>query len=298
MEIKLVNNEKINNSNRAEEIHFIEIMVDKIENIDEELAEKFLRDVIKQNIHLDFTKETWSDIKEIIVDKLDKNNKYPKGYLKNDGMIIPLIANYIIEKIFNVELLSYSEKIDDIEVVPKGFDALFLDTDLSIFLCEHKTSIAKLNEEGIANKFIEGYKSIFCTDSSIISKISTIKSRVENENKTNKETIKSNLNELINNRKELVDIIDKKCAKFNICCVTKSYNKLSFDTIVSNINKKFTKEEYCKKNRKICAKVEYCKRIEKIKVVNIIVIKIPEDFKIEKFYENIINKIEEKINER
>lgn len=34
MEIKLVNNEKINNSNRAKEIHFIEIMVDKIENID------------------------------------------------------------------------------------------------------------------------------------------------------------------------------------------------------------------------------------------------------------------------
>ena len=298
MEIKLINNEKINNSNRAKEIHFIEIMVDKIENIDEELAEKFLRDILKQNIHLDFTQETWNDIKEIIIDKLNKNNKYPKGYLKNDGMIIPLIANYIIEKIFNVELLSYSENIDDIEIVPKGFDALFLDSDLSIFLCEHKTSIAKLSEEGISNKFIEGYKSIFCTDSSIISKISTIKSRIDNESKRNKEIIKSNLNELIHNRKNLVDIIDKECAKFNICCVTKNANKLILDTIVSNINKKFTKEEYCKKNRKICYKAEECKRIEKIKVVNIIVITIPEDFEIVNFYENIVNKIEEKINER
>jgi hypothetical protein len=298
MEIKLIKNEKINNIDRAKEIHLIEIKVNKIENIDEELAEKFLRDIIKQNIHLDFTKETWNDVKEIIVDKLEKITRYPKGYLKNDGTIIPLIANYVIEKIFKVELLTYSENIEDIEIVPKGFDSLFLDKDLSIFLCEHKSSISKLNEEEIANKFISGYKSIFCTNSSIISKISTIKTRIENENISNKKIIKSNLNELINRRRELEEITNDKCAKFNICCITKSNSKLNLEGIIANINKKFSKEEYCEDNKhKKCNKYAYCQKIRKIKVINIIIIKIPDDFKIENFYENIIKKIEEKVNE-
>ena len=162
MEIKLVKNETLNSINRAKEIHFIEIKVNKLENIDEELAGKFIRDIIGINFNLDFTDETWNDIKEIIVDKLNKITSYPKGFLKNDGTIIPLIANYVIEKIFDIELLSYSEDITDIEIVPKGFDSLFLDKDLSIFLCEYKSSISKLNEEKLAEYFINGYKSIFC----------------------------------------------------------------------------------------------------------------------------------------
>ena len=298
MNIKVIKNEKIQNTNRAKDIHFIEINVNQIENIDEKLAEKFLDDIIMQNIHLDFTTETWNDIKDIIEDKVEKANKYSKGYLKNDGTIIPLIANYVIEKVFNVELLTYSENLDDIEIVPKGFDAIFLDNDLSIFLCEHKSSITKLNEEEISNKLISGYKSVFCTDSSVISKISTIKTRIEIEEKKNKEVIKRNLNKIKENRRKLEEITDDKCAKFNLCCITKSSSKLNLEVITENINNKFKKEIYCMDNKnKRCKKYDTCQKIEKIKVINIIVIKIPDDFKIETFYKNIIKKIEEKINE-
>ena len=299
MEIKLIQNEKITNTIRAEEIHLIEVNVDKLESVDEELAEKFLRDIIIENFNLDFTNETWNDIKEIIIDKLEKITKYPKGYLKNDGTIIPLIANYVLEKIFEIELLSYSENIDDIEIVPKGFDSLFLDKDFSIFLCEYKSSISKLNEENIANKFIEGYKSIFCKDSSIISKISTIKARLDSKNRKNKDIIKKNLNELIKKRRELERITDKKCAKFNICCITKSKSKIDINKIIENIDLNFLQEKYCLIDKqKLCSKYDSCKKIDKIKVVNIIIIKIPDDFKIEKFYQCIVKKIEEKINEK
>lgn len=299
MEIKLIKNEKIINNIRAEEIRLIEVNVDKLESIDEELAEKFLRDIIIENFNLDFTNETWNDIKEIIIDKLEKITKYPKGYLKNDGTIIPLIANYVLEKIFEIELLSYSENIDDIEIVPKGFDSLFLDKDFSIFLCEYKSSISKLNEENIANKFIEGYKSIFCKDSSIISKISTIKARLDSKNRKNKDIIKKNLNELIKKRRELESITDKKCAKFNICCITKSKLKIDTNKIIENININFLQEKYCLIDKqKLCSKYDSCKKIDKIKVVNIIIIKIPDDFKIERFYQCIVKKIEEKINEK
>lgn len=299
MEIKLIQNEKITNTIRAEEIHLIEVNVDKLESVDEELAEKFLRDIIIENFNLDFTNETWNDIKEIIIDKLEKITKYPKGYLKNDGTIIPLIANYVLEKIFEIELLSYSENIDDIEIVPKGFDSLFLDKDFSIFLCEYKSSISKLNEENIANKFIEGYKSIFCKDSSIISKISTIKNRLDSKNRENKNIIKKNLNELIKKRRELENITDKKCGKFNICCITKSKSKIDINKIIENIDLNFLQEKYCLIDKqKLCSKYDSCKKIDKIKVVYIIIIKIPDDFKIEKFYQFIVNKIEEKINEK
>lgn len=298
MNIKVIKNEKIKNTNRARDIHFIEINVNKIENIDEKLAEKFLEDIILQNTHLDFTLETWNDIKNIIEDKLEKAIKYSKGYLKNDGTIIPLIANYVIEKVFNIELLTYSENLDDIQNPPKGFDAMFLDNDLSIFLCEYKSSITKLNEEEISNKLISGYKSVFCTDSAVISKISAIKTRIEIEEKKNKELIKRNLNKIKENRKKLEEITNDKCATFNLCCITKSSSKLSLELITDNINKKFKKGIYCINNRhKKCEKYDTCQKIEKIKVIKIIVIKIPEDFKIEMFYKNIIKKIEEKINE-
>ena len=82
MDIKLVKKEKIKNFKRAKEINFIEIMVNKVEDIDIELAEKFVEDIINFNCKLDFTKETWEDIKNMIDDKLDKTQKYQKGFLK------------------------------------------------------------------------------------------------------------------------------------------------------------------------------------------------------------------------
>lgn len=298
MEIKLVKNETLNSINRAKEIHFIEIKVNKLENIDEELAGKFIRDIIGINFNLDFTDETWNDIKEIIVDKLNKITSYPKGFLKNDGTIIPLIANYVIEKIFDIELLSYSEDITDIEIVPKGFDSLFLDKDLSIFLCEYKSSISKLNEEKLAEYFINGYKSIFCKDSSIVSKISTIKSRLEKEQEDNKEIIKNNLNVLIKNRRALENLVDSECTKFNICCITKSNIKMDINKILTQIQNQFIKNKFCTEEKdKYCKKYNGCKKLEKIKVVNLIVIRIPDDFDIKCFYENIIKKIEDKVGE-
>ena len=73
MDIKVVKNEKLNSTYRAKEMHFIEIKVNKLENVDENLADKFIRDIVGINFNLDFTNETWNDIKEIIVDKLNKN---------------------------------------------------------------------------------------------------------------------------------------------------------------------------------------------------------------------------------
>lgn len=270
MRIKLIKNELIDNNERAEQLHYIEINVSKIENIDEELAEKFINDIISLNCRLDFTEETWKDIKEIIYDKYEKTKIYQKGYFKNDGTIIPLIANYVLEKIFNIELLSYSADLRDIEIVPKGFDSLFLDKDLSIFLCEYKPSISKLSEEGIANRFIDGYKSVFCKESSVISKINEIKTRI-NGNKENKDIIIKNLNQLISNRRQLEELVDKKCTKFNLCSITKS--KVKIDTI------------------------DMVKKINKIKVKNIIIIRIPDNFKLEEFYKNVIELIEGKIHE-
>jgi len=296
MDIKLVKNELIKNSERAEQVHYIEINVSKIESIDEELAEKFIKDIISLNCRLNFTDETWKDIKEIIQDKYEKTQRYQKGYLKNDGTIIPLIANYVIEKIFNIELLSYSADLRDIEIVPKGFDSLFLDKDFSIFLCEYKSSISKLNEDGISNRFIDGYKSVFCKESSVISKINEIKTRI-NENKDNKDKIIKNLNQLISNRRQLENLIDKKCTKFNLCSITKSKVKINTIDMVNKINKKFEKEIFCmEENKKQCRKYDSCEKINKIKVKNIIVIKIPENFKLEEFYKNVIKIIEGKMH--
>lgn len=298
MEIKLVKNEMLNITDRAKEIHFIEIKLSKLGNIDEELAEKFIRDIIEFNFNLDFTDETWNDIKEIIADKLNRIILYPRGFLKNDGTIIPLIANYVIEKIFSIELLSYSEDITDIEIVPKGFDSLFLDKDLSIFLCEYKSSINKLNEEKLTGYFINGYKSIFCKDSSIVSKISTIKSRLEREQKDNKEIIRNNLNVLIKNRRTLENLVDSECTKFNICTITKSNLKMDTSKILTQIKTQFVKNKFCVEEKgKYCRKYNECGKVEKIKVVNLIVIKIPDDFDIKCFYESIIKKIEDKIGE-
>lgn len=224
MDIKLVKNEKLNDTYRAREIHFIEIKVNKLENVDDVLAEKFIRDIVGVNFDLDFTDETWNDIKEIIVDKLNRITSFPKGFLKNDGTIIPLIANYVIEEIFNIELLSYSEDITDIEIVPKGFDSLFLDKDLSIFLCEYKSSISKLNEERII-------------------KIDTTK-------------------------------------------------------IINQMHSLFIDNKFClNEKKKYCNKYKECDKIEKLKVINLIVIRIPDDFDIKGFYKNIIKKIEGKISE-
>ena len=72
MEIKLIKNEIIKNSKRSEKIKFVEISVSKIEEVDIELAEKFIKDIVNFNCRLDFTKETWKDVKEIIVDKYEK----------------------------------------------------------------------------------------------------------------------------------------------------------------------------------------------------------------------------------
>lgn len=297
MDIKLVKNELIKNSERVEQVHYIEINVSKIESVDEELAEKFIKDILSLNCRLNFTVETWKDIKEIIQDKYEKMQRYQKGYLKNDGTIIPLIANYVLEKIFNIELLSYSADLGDIEIVPKGFDSLFLDRDFSIFLCEYKSSISKLNEEGIANRFIDAYKSVFCKESSVISKINEIKTRI-NENKENKDIIIKNLNQLIVNRRMLENLIDnKECAKFNLCSITKSKVKINTIDMVNRINKKFQKEIFCiEENRKKCHKYDLCEKINKIKVKNIIVIKIPDNFKLEEFYKNVIKKIEGKMH--
>lgn len=296
MRIRLIKNELIDNNERAEQLHYIEINVSKIENIDEELAEKFINDIISLNCRLDFTEETWKDIKEIIYDKYEKAQIYQKGYLKNDGTIIPLIANYVLEKIFNIELLSYSADLRDIEIPPKGFDSLFLDKDLSIFLCEYKSSISKLSEEGIANRFIDGYKSVFCKESSVISKINEIKTRI-NENKENKDIIIKNLSQLISNRRQLEELVDKKCTKFNLCSITKSKVKIDTIDMVKKINKKFEKEIFCiEENRKICHKYDSCEKINKIKVKNIIIIRIPDNFKLEEFYKNVIELIEGKIH--
>lgn len=298
MEFKIINKEKINITKRAEEINLIEIQVNKAENVDEELAEKFIRDVININFNLDFTNETWKDIKEIIIDKLEKIEIYQKGYLKNDGTVIPLIANYILEKLFNIELLSFSENIVDIEIVPKGFDSIFLDEELSIFLCEYKSSISKLDEENISNLFINGYKSIFCKNSSVISKISEIKNRLEKENKENRKFIERNLNELIQNRRQLENLTDKKNTKFNICCITKSKSQIDINKVITNIDNKFKKDVFCiEDTKRKCKKHESCNKLDKIKVINIIIIKIPDKFTIENFYKQIITKIEEKINE-
>ena len=298
MDIKLVKNEKLNDTYRAREIHFIEIKVNKLENVDDVLAEKFIRDIVGVNFDLDFTDETWNDIKEIIVDKLNRITSFPKGFLKNDGTIIPLIANYVIEEIFNIELLSYSEDITDIEIVPKGFDSLFLDKDLSIFLCEYKSSISKLNEERIAEYFINGYKSIFCKDSSIISKISSIKSRLAKEQNDNKEIIKNNLNTLLKNRKNLEDLVDCEFTKFNICCITKSSIKIDTTKIINQMHSLFIDNKFClNEKKKYCNKYKECDKIEKLKVINLIVIRIPDDFDIKGFYKNIIKKIEGKISE-
>jgi hypothetical protein len=297
MEFKLIKNEVLHNTNRANKIRFIEIEVNKLEEVDEELAEKFIRDIVKFNCRLAFTKETWNDIKEIVYDKYEKAKIYQKGYLKNDGTMIPLIANYILEKILNIELLSYSANIEDIEIVPKGFDAIFLNKDYSIFLCEYKSSISKLNEDGIANLFINGYKSIFCKESSIISKINTIKTRIDNEDEENKNKIVENLNQLVKARRSLENLIQETYVEFNICAITKSNTKVNVDNIVNSINKKFEESTFCiDDKKKKCKKVNDCKKLDKIKVSNIIVIKIPDKFNIETFYENIIKKIEDQIN--
>ena len=298
MDIKVVKNEKLKSTNRAKEMHFIEIKVNKLENVDENLADKFIRDIVGINFNLDFTNETWNDIKEIIVDKLNKITSFPKGFLKNDGTIIPLIANYVIEEVFGIELLSYSEDLTDIEIVPKGFDSLFLNKDLSIFLCEYKSSISKLNEEKIAEYFINGYKSIFCKDSSVISKISTIKSRLAKEQKDNREIIKNNLNLLVKNRRTLENIVDSDFTKFNICCITKSSVKIDTIKIINKMHDLFIENIFClNEKKKYCKKYKECDKIKKLKVINLIVIRIPDDFDIKSFYQNIIKKIEGKISE-
>ena len=76
MRIRLIKNELIDNNERAEQLHYIEINVSKIENIDEELAEKFINDIISLNCRLDFTEETWKDIKEIIYDKYENHRVF------------------------------------------------------------------------------------------------------------------------------------------------------------------------------------------------------------------------------
>lgn len=297
MEFKLTKNEVIHNTNRANKIRFIEIEVNKLEEVDEELAEKFVRDIFKFNCRLSFTKETWNDIKEIIYDKYEKAKIYQRGYLKNDGTMIPLIANYILEKILNIELLSYSANIEDIEIVPKGFDAIFVNKDCSIFLCEYKSSISKLREDGIANLFINGYKSVFCKESSVISKINTIKTRIDSESEENKIKIVKNLNQLVKARRSLENLIDDTCVEFNICAITKSNPKINTDNIINSINNKFEENIFCiDDKKKKCKRVNDCQKLNKIKVSNIIVIKIPDKFNLEKFYENIIKKIEEQIN--
>lgn len=188
MKINLINKETIKKSNRADEVHFYEIEVKDINDTDKEFAEKFVRDIIDFNFRLEFTHETWDDIKMIIEDKLYKIVEFPMGFLKNDGTVMPLLANYILEKIFKVKLLSYSENLEELELVPKGFDSISFDENYNLFLCEYKSSITKekLNEEKVSNLFVEGYKSIFCTNSNVISKISTIKSRLSRTEKNRK----------------------------------------------------------------------------------------------------------------
>lgn len=297
MEIKLIKNEIIKKSKRSEKIKFVEISVSKIEEVDIELAEKFIKDIVNFNCRLDFTKETWKDVKEIIVDKYEKAQKYKMGYLKNDGTIIPLIANYILEKIMDIELLSYSEDLTDIEIVPKGFDSIFIDKNYNVFLCEYKSSISKLNEEGISNLFINGYKSLFCKDSSVISKINTIKNRIRKETKENKEKLINNLDLLIKNRRQL-ECINKDKIKFNVCSITKSKNKVDTNSVINKIDTKFDHNIFCLDERKNkCRRYDDCDKIDKIKVSNIIIIRIPDYFSIEEFYKNVIKILEEKVNE-
>ena len=67
--------------------------------------------------------------------------------------------------------------------------------------------------------------------------------------------------------------------------------------MVKKINKKFEKEIFCiEENRKICHKYDSCEKINKIKVKNIIIIRIPDNFKLEEFYKNVIELIEGKIH--
>lgn len=294
MEIKVIENEKIDYSKRADEIHFIDVKVNKVNDVDKEFAEKFVRDILSYNFTLEFTTDTWEYIKELFIDKLEKMKK-PNGFNSNDGTILPLFANYILEKIFNVELLSYSENLDDIQSAPNGFDAIFLDSDLSIFLCEYKTTIQTINEEKISNKVIEGYRSVFCTESFVISKIHSISSKIKD--RANKDIIRNNLKKLIMNRRELEKLCGTKDTKFNICCVTKSNKELDLKKIVENVDNKFIQDKYCRNsNSKMCSKIGNCNKIDKIKVINIVIIRIPENLNFKNFYLNVVKKIEDLID--
>lgn len=301
MKINLINKETINNSYRADEVHFYEIEVKDINDIDKEFAEKFIRDIIDFNFRLEFTQETWEDIKMIIEDKLYKIVEFPMGFLKNDGTVMPLLANYILENIFKVKLLSYSEDLTELELVPKGFDSISFDENYNLFLCEYKSSITKdrLNEDKVSNLFIEGYKSIFCKNSDVISKISTIKSRLSKVDEEGKDKIICKLKQLQINRKKLETLIEKEGKiKFNICCMSKNSKKLNLNTIMNKIDEKFEPKKYCKEStNKYCRKFETCNKINKISVTNIIIIKIPDQFDMKSFYDNVLKIVEEKLNE-
>ena len=85
--------------------------------------------------------------------------------------------------------------------------------------------------------------------------------------------------------------------KFNICCMSKNSKKLNLNTIIDKIDEKFDTQKYCKENqKKYCKKFETCNKINKISVTNIIIIKIPDQFDMKSFYDNVLKIVEEKIN--
>ena len=89
MDIKLVKNEKLNSTNRAREIHFIEIKVSKLENIDDVLAEKFIRDIVGVNFNLDFTDEMYEKIKitEKELEELKEKNIWYADVINKDDFV-------------------------------------------------------------------------------------------------------------------------------------------------------------------------------------------------------------------
>ena len=296
MEYREVYKESVDNkiaNDRAKQINFIEIEIQN-DSVNEQLAEMFIKEIISYNLKIDLDKESWKDIKEIIADKIELIDNVRSGFYKNDGTIIPLIANYILSRYFNIELLSYLQDLEELEGAPNGFDAIFLAKNTEIFLCEYKSSISQLDENKLAKVTIEGYKSIFCKKSKVIARIGLTRERIKYKKKIEKKKIVENLSLIRKNRRDLTKLTqNKKDILFNICCVTKYSDMINYDKLYNEINNAFIKEKFCKKDASNdCSYIKTCDKHERIKVINIINIKLPQKFDIKNFYNKIIEYIE------
>jgi hypothetical protein len=200
---------------------------------------------------------------------------------------MPLLSYEIIKEFFNVNLL-YLLNYADIESSKTGYDSIFF-SEKSVFVVEYKSSIQSLNVTETIKKVEEGIESLFFKDSRNLSSLYYCSGEAQQIiNSAIKTKIKDTVKFMIANYDNPSALIANSDIAFNVCII--SPLNANIDQVDAEIRNNFLTCDNCQ--WKVCRGSKCIKKPEgqdKIKLINIMHLKVGTDFTLESLYNSLTN---------